>query len=131
MSPGPGDACADGVVSDDGVGGDAAAVAPGRLTVSGGVTGVAAGEHLRACTTRAGQRRARLDAGQVNHNILVVDQVPGAVQRALHIAAKRNVRRERLLNGLHREVGVLVVPEPEERNAWARSKVRVKSAKGD
>lgn len=128
VSPWALDASADGVVSDDGVSGDGATVATGGLTITGGVTGVAAREHLGASATGARQGRTGLDAGQVDDDVLVVDQVTSAVERDLHIRAKVDCGCEGLLNGLHGEVGVLGIAETEEGDGRRCRQIGVKSS---
>lgn len=130
VCPGAVKAGANSVVGDGVSSGDSATVAAGGGAVSSRVTGVAARELLGTGSTGASGGGAGLDSGKVNDGVLVVDQVTGAVEGALHGGAKLDVGVEGLLNGLHGEVGVLVVAEAEEGDAGVGSKECVKGTKG-
>jgi hypothetical protein len=74
---------------------------------------------------------ARFDTGKINDYVKVVDQVAGAVECQLGIAAKHYLGVERLLDGLHSKVSVTGVSESPESDGGVLGEVLVRGSKSD
>ena len=70
-------------------------------------------------------RGLELDAGQSGLQIHAVDQVTVALDRARHLVTEARVAVERVLDGLHREVGVATVDRLEESDLGIAREVHI------
>lgn len=109
----------------------AARVAVGAV-LSAGQSWIGLGKegHLRVHAAR----RAVLtgfDAWQVDDDVEVVDEISGSVEGQLRVAAEHHLGVERLLDGLHCEVGVAGIPKAPKRDCWVLRQILVRSAQRD
>lgn len=89
----------------------------GGRAITARVARVAARELVAADTADRSRGGAARNPGQIEHNVLVVDEIAGTVQNQLRVAAEWGRAVERLLNHFKTGIGVLVITETPQRDS--------------